>query len=176
MIDDILLKCNMFYKQAVEISGVKPFEQTPSYCGAASLHIVLKFYGTDVPEKTLAKLSKTTKKDGTEAPRLLEAAKHYGFDGFYLKDCDISDIKSWIRKGFPVIVEWFSVDDSHFSVVYGIDDKKIYLQDPENGRKKEIDLDIFSQVWFGFNKTNQIGLVRRLMLVVYPKDKTPKKK
>lgn len=174
MIDDILFKCDLFYKLATEISGVKSFKQSPSFCGASSLHIVLDFYGTNVSEDKLAKLSKTTIKDGTEAPRLLEAAKKIGFDGFYTDDCELSDIKKWIRKGFPVIVEWFSNDSSHFSVVYGIDDEKIYLQDPDKGKKKTIKLDVFSNIWFGFKKSKQIGLVRRLMLVVYPKEKSDK--
>lgn len=170
---NILNKCEFFYRLASEISGVKPFRQTPSFCGAASLHIVMDFYGKDIPEEKLAKLSKTTKKDGTEAPYLLEAAKKFGFTGFYLDDCEISDIKRWIDRDFPVIVDWFSTDFGHFSVVYKIDKNNIYLQDPELGMPRAIRLEDFSNIWFDFKEPKQKGLTRRCMLVVYPKSKNP---
>ena len=173
MLNKLIEKCDIFYKLATEISGVQPFRQTPGLCGAASLHIVLKFYGINVSEEKLAKLSKTTD-NGTEAPEMLDAVRNFDFEGFYLDNCEISDIKRWLDKGFPVIVDWFSTDEGHFSVAYKIDNKNIYLQDPELGHSRAISLDTFSKIWFDFKEPKQEDLTRRRIIVIYPKDKKPK--
>lgn len=166
-------RCKLFYKLATEVSGVKSFRQTPGFCGAASLHIVMDFYGKNISEDELAKLSRTSRKLGTEAPDMLDAANHVGFDGFYLDNCELSDIKRWLKMGFPIIVDWFSTNEGHFSVAFKIDNKNIYLQDPELGKSRKIPLEEFSNIWFDFKEPKQTDLTRRRMIVIYPKDKKP---
>ena len=60
----------------------------------------------------------------------------------------------------PVIVDWFTrgrcdygeseVADGHYSVVIGLDDEYIYLQDPEIGGERKIKRNDFMKVWFDF--------------------------
>src|SRR3989338_4931126 len=152
---------------------IKPYKQKPGYCGPASLKMVLNYFGVYKTELELAKLSHCTKENGVEAKPLLKAAQKLGFDGFVKDFSDISDLKKYvIQKKIPVIVDWFSTDDGHYSVVTHIDSKKIHLMDPEHGKKRTLTLETFKRVWFdfpnGFLKSKNELNVRR-MIVIYPK-------
>jgi predicted double-glycine peptidase len=64
------------------------------------------------------------------------------------------------EKKVPVIVNWFTrgridypeedVPDGHYSVVVGLDEEFIYLQDPEIGKLRKIEREDFMKVWFDF--------------------------
>lgn len=157
--------------KAKHMLNVKPFRQTSGFCGPASLKMVLEYYGVKKSEKDLARLSDATSAKGVGAEGLLKAANLLGFKGFFKDFSDIKDIETYvIKKKIPVIVDWFSTDDGHYSVVMYIDQKKIYLQDPDIGRLRTMDLDTFKRVWFDFPgdflrlKDN---IIIRRMIVIY---------
>lgn len=70
------------------------------------------------------------------------------------------DIQDYLSKKTPVIVNWFTrgridyndsqVPDGHYSVVVGLDNTSIYLQDPEIGKIRKIEKNDFMKVWFDF--------------------------
>lgn len=78
----------------------------------------------------------------------------------------------------PVIVNWFTggrldyseseVADGHYSVVAGLDEKHIYLQDPEIGKIRKIKRDDFMKVWFDFKgeyiKPNEL-IIRQIIVI-----------
>jgi len=102
---------------------VKPFQETlyMSYCGPATLKILFSCYGIDKSEKELAKMA--------------------GWD----KEIDIDEQgtkKAVGSLGFKVKIK--------NSIVYGLDNKFIYLQDPEIGKIRKIERDDFTRVWFDF--------------------------
>lgn len=149
---------------------VKPFEQSTGYCGPASLKMVLEYYGVKKSERELAKLSGATPGRGVEAARLLRAAKKSGLRGFIRDNASLNDIRKLVNvKKIPVIVDWFSGDDGHYSVVVGIDKKNIYLQDPEWGRRVSMDLKTFYRVWFDFPgdfiKSKKDLIIRRIIII-----------
>lgn len=61
------------------------------------------------------------------------------------------------------------IADGHYSVVAGLDNKFIYLQDPEIGKIRKLKRDDFRKVWFDFKgeyiKANE--LIIRQMIAVY---------
>ena len=67
---------------------------------------------------------------------------------------------SVVSSKVPVIVNWFTrgridypesdVPDGHLSVVVGLDEEFIYLQDPEIGKIRKLARDDFMKVWFDF--------------------------
>jgi len=75
-------------------------------------------------------------------------------------------------------VNWFSpgkkdaqtheMPEGHSSVVVGLDDEKIYLQDPEIGGLREISRYDFMKVWFDFSgeyiKADEL-IVRQLIAI-----------
>ena len=159
---------------------VKPFQETlhASMCGPASLKIVMDYYGVDKSESELAKLCGTNDELGTDEKGLVKAAELFGFKTFVKNESDFNDVEQWLKKGVPVIVDWFTrgrkdyddceVSDGHYSVVIGLNDDYIYLQDPEIGGVRKIERDDFMKVWFDFTgeyiKTDEL-IIRQLIAI-----------
>jgi len=141
---------------------VEPFQETlnSGMCGPASLKIVLTYYGVEKSEKDLAKLCGTKKDLGTDDQGIRKAAEFLGFKVKIKNDSNFKDIEKWLDKKVPVIVNWFTrgrtdytnedVADGHYSVVKGLDDNYIYLQDPETGGARKLEKEDFMTVWFDF--------------------------
>lgn len=141
---------------------IKPFQETlnAGMCGPASLKIVLDYYGIDKSERELAELTKTKARLGTNDKGIERAAKKLGFKVVIKNNSSFADIEKWLKKGVPPIVNWFTrgrqdysdseVADGHYSVVCGLDDAHIYLQDPEIGGIRKITREDFKRVWFDF--------------------------
>ena len=160
---------------------VKPFQETlfKSMCGPTSLKMVLDYYEVDKSEEDLAKLCKTTDELGTNDVGIQEAAKSLGFKVEIKNNSTFEEIQMWLDKKVPVIVNWITtgrkdyseseVADGHYSVVVGLDDDFIYLQDPEIGKLRKIKKDDFMKVWFDF--TGKVikpeELILRQIIAIY---------
>ena len=59
--------------------------------------------------------------------------------------------------------------DGHYSVVIGLDDEYIYLQDPEIGGERKIKRENFMKVWFDFTGyyLKPEELVLRQLIAIY---------
>src|SRR5262249_33582675 len=131
---------------------IPSFRQRPSFCGPASLKLVLSYFGIEKSERELGKLSGCTLTEGTPVNGLLRAARACGLRAYKKDLADFDDIRRLVNEErVPVIVDWFSTDEGHYSVVVGIDDENIHLQDPELGHKRSLRLETFRRVWFDFN-------------------------
>ena len=160
---------------------VKPFQETlhTNMCGPASLKILLSYYGVDKSEQELAQLANIVPDIGIDDKSIARVAKSLGFKVQIKNESSFSDIEEWLKRGVPVIVDWFTrgrsdysdseVADGHYSVVIGLDDKYIYLQDPEIGAVRKIKREDFIKVWFDFPgeliKPNE--LIIRQIIAVY---------
>jgi len=141
---------------------VKPFQETlnADMCGPASLKIVLEYYVINKSEEELVQLFKFKKGLGVDDGGIKNAAEKLGLKAVIKNNCSFKDIEKWLKKEVPVIVDWFtrgrtdygdsSVADGHYSVVMGLDNDFIYLQDPELGAMRKIKRDDFMRVWFDF--------------------------
>jgi len=149
--------------------SVRPFRQKSGFCGAASLKIVLDYYGVEKSEAELVRLSGSTVEKGVSAKGIIAAAKKLGFKAFHRDFSTISQLKQLLGKGIPVIVDWFSTDDGHYSVAAGIDKRNVYLQDPELGKVRKMPIEFFNRVWFDFPgrfiRSNDDVIVRRMIVV-----------
>lgn len=154
---------------------LKPFRQTPGLCGPASLKMVFGYYGVSASEGEIAKVAGATKEKGTSKAGLIKAAKHFGFQVFSKEKSSLNDLRYFIKREIPVIVDWFSEDEGHYSVVVDIDKKNIILMDPSYARRRKFSLEKFLRVWFDFPGKfikDPKDLILRLMLVVTPVGKT----
>lgn len=145
-----------------KILPVKSFQETLSagMCGPASLKIVLAYYGIEKTEQKLFEMCGTEKGLGTDDQGLKKAAEQLGFKVKIKNKSSFKDIERWLDKKVPVIVNWFTrgrmdytdsdVADGHYSVVVGLYDDHIYLQDPEIGSMRKLDKEDFMTVWFDF--------------------------
>ena len=166
----------------MESLPVKPFQETlhQVMCGPATLKMVLDYWGTEKSEEELAKLCEVGL-NGTDAEHIKAAAEQLGYKATIKNLASLDDIGSWLDKKVPVVVNWFTrgrfdypdsaVADGHYSVVVGLDDANIYLQDPEIGGLRTIPRDDFMRVWFDFigeTVTRWEDMIVRQIIVIQP--------
>ena len=145
-----------------DLLPVKPFQETlfKSMCGPASLKMVFDYYGIEKSEEEIAKLAGATEDLGTDDQGIKKVAEELEFKVEIKNGSTFEDIQIWLDKKVPVIVNWFTrgrndyedleVADGHYSVVVGLDDEFIYIQDPEIGKIRKIEREDFMKVWFDF--------------------------
>lgn len=150
---------------------LKPFRQTPDYCGPAVAKMYLHYLGVDVSVQEIAKIAGTTKKEGTSISGMVKVFEHYGFKTFSKQNSALDDLRFYINSQIPVIVDWFCEDDGHYSIVIGMDKKHVFFRDPSFWKVRKMPIDKFFRVWFDF-PGNYIkeskNLILRWMLVATP--------
>lgn len=133
--------------------------------------MVLEYFGCSKSENELARASGATRRWGVEVAGLIKVAKKYGFKTLTKDKADFKDLRYWLDKKIPVIVEWFN-EEVHFSVVVGLDRRHIYLMDPNLGQVRKIKRMIFLGAWFQFHgdfmKTTRDLHLRRMLVVYSP--------
>jgi NHLM bacteriocin system ABC transporter peptidase/ATP-binding protein len=94
-------------------------------CGAASLGIILGYYGCFIPLEQL-RIDCGVSRDGSKAINVVKVARNYGLkaEGQRVGIDDLSKLK------MPVILFW---GFSHFLVLEGIKNNQVYINDPATG-------------------------------------------
>ncbi|MCR4776023.1 MAG: NHLP family bacteriocin export ABC transporter peptidase/permease/ATPase subunit [Saccharofermentans sp.] len=98
-------------------------------CGAASLAMVMAYYGKWVPLEQV-RIDCGVSRDGSKAKNIYLAAQHYGFD---MKAYSLSPEKLRESGQFPCIIHW---NMNHFVVLNGFRGKNVYINDPARGTVK----------------------------------------
>ena len=127
-------------KRVIQTDCTLQFEMTE--CGAASLSILLKYYGKYV---TLADLRMACciGRDGSSAKKILIGASRYGLEGKVYK---LSTEETLSSSELPLILFW---NNNHFLVLEGVRKNEVYLSDPAEGRRK-VSIQEFNQLYTGF--------------------------
>lgn len=148
-----------------EMINLKPFKQSRGFCGPASLKMVFSAYNINLSEKHIARMTKSNRKFGCKESEIISFAKRKGFNAFQKFNSSINELKSLVRNGIPVIVEWFSPDEaSHYSVIVGFKNNKIFIADPHFGKIIERKIKWFNERWFDVQNDK---LYLRGMIVIY---------
>lgn len=109
-------------------------------CGAASLAMVLAYYGKIRPLEEV-RIACGVSRDGSKASNMVKAARTYG-----LKACGARKEPEGLKDiPLPAIVHW---NFNHFVVLEGFRDGKAYINDPASG-SRDLPMEEFDQSYTG---------------------------
>ncbi len=110
-------------------------------CGAASLAMVLAYYGKWIPLEQV-RLDCGVSRDGSNMKNIYLAGLHYGLEvhGYRM---EVETLKTSVS--FPCIIHW---EFNHFVVLDGFKKNKAVINDPARGRV-EIPMDMFDVSFTG---------------------------
>lgn len=97
-------------------------------CGAASLAMILSYYGKDVPLEQL-RIEVDVSRDGCNAANLIRAGSLFGLRGQGYK----KKAEALCELQMPCLLFW---EQKHFVVLEGFKGKFVYINDPAIGRRK----------------------------------------
>jgi len=110
-------------------------------CGAASLAMVMAYYGKWVPLEQV-RLDCGVSRDGSNARNMLLAARSYGMEAAGFR-CEPAALREEIS--LPCIIHW---NFNHFVVLRGFRGKYAYINDPARGDVR-IDMEEFDRAFTG---------------------------
>lgn len=133
--------------------------------------MVLAYHGISASERLLAKLTgckPVWHPEGTSAEGIIRGAERFGLRGRVLDRSSIPTLRRLVRRGVPPIVDWFSVDEGHYSVVVDVTAERVVLRDPSVPGFVRLPHDTFLRVWFDFHgaaRSPKALIVRRAIVV-----------
>lgn len=104
------------------------FQMEGTECGAASLAMVMAYYGKHVPLDKV-RVDTGVSRDGCKASKILMGARKYGF----VTEGRRMGLNALMEVQTPCIIHW---NFNHFVVYEGIKRGYAYINDPAQGRRK----------------------------------------
>lgn len=131
----------------------KLYQENWFSCGPACFRNVLKYNNIIANEKTLTKKLKTDIY-GTRHEEIVRVAKSYSFNVECQENMTIGDLKDYIDKNIPVIIniQYEKFDDNdhgHYVIVNGYNEHVIFIHDPdpESDDKDRIEIKELLKRW-----------------------------
>ena len=110
-------------------------------CGAASLAMVMAYYGKWVPLEQV-RLDCGVSRDGSNARNMLVAARSYGFEAHGFR-CELDALRESVA--LPCIIHW---NFNHFVVLDGFRGNYAWINDPARGEVR-IPIEDFDRAFTG---------------------------
>jgi ABC-type bacteriocin/lantibiotic exporter with double-glycine peptidase domain len=125
--------------------------QVKDTCGAASLAMVMRYWGRDVGQDEIA--GRLLQKDlhGIRGSALQDFAAARGMTAIAYQG-DLAQMRDYLAKGRPLIVAWkLGRGRFHDVVVVGYDEtaREVLVNDPAVGAARRVDEPTFEKRWAG---------------------------
>lgn len=131
------------------------------YCGPAALQMVFEYFKYRLSQREIAQQASTTARHGTKNGAMVRVAVKNGFYVYASANSTLSKVRHFIKKGWPVIVNFFEPTDNegHYAVVANVTASHIILQDPFNGRNFKLTSREFLSRWHNEKNTQKRWLM-----------------
>lgn len=137
---------------ALSLSLAVPFVgQEQNTCGAASLAMVLRYWGAGTSHDEIAREVVRPELKGALGSRLVTFARSRGFFAIAYEG-DLQQLRDSLAKGRPVVVAWnLGQGLLHNVVVLGMETagRRLLVNDPELGPRRWVDEEVFESRWGG---------------------------
>ena len=104
------------------------FQMENTECGAASLTMVLAYFGKFMPLEQV-RIETGVSRDGSNAKNIMRAARNLGLEAHGFR----KDVEGLLKLPVPCIIHW---NFNHFVVFEGVKGNDYYINDPAKGRRK----------------------------------------
>lgn len=152
----ILLEIPTLFGQGERSGMARKYKKVPVIlqmealeCGAASLGMVLAYYGRYIPLEQL-RADCSVSRDGSRAGNILAAARFHGMEAKGFR-CSVGQVRK--MPVFPIIIHW---NFNHFVVLDGFRGEKAVINDPAGGII-EVSMEEFEQSFTGIALTMEPG-------------------
>lgn len=124
--------------------------QEKDTCGAASLAMVLRYWGAPAAQDEIAAVLLERDLHGIAGSRLAAFARERGMTAIAYTG-DLPQLRDYVSKGRPLIVAWKMREGYHNVVVVGFDEERgdILVHDPAEGASRHVVAATFEQRWSG---------------------------
>lgn len=135
---------------AAAVSLQVPFvPQEKDTCGAASLAMVLDYWGHSTPHDTIASALLRRELNGITGSELAEFARWLGMQAIAYRG-DRWQLREYLAKGRPLIVAWkLKRGRFHNVVVTGFDGDTLIVHNPAEGASRRVSEKTFEKRWAG---------------------------
>ncbi len=127
---------------------IKLFKQSKSFCGPASIKIVMDYYGIRKSEQEWANITCATKRSGCTPKQITSGIKKLGYRINNKINSTLKEVKNLIRNKIPVIIYWEPVKGyGHYSVLAGVDSSNVFIANPRKSKITKMSIDEFIEKW-----------------------------
>ncbi len=155
LMDMINADFHKLYESSRSQKESKFAQQKDGWCGPAALSYAMAQQGLEVPQKTLAKTTGTTVKNGVDPKFLTDEARRFGFTvethSGEDPEATIEKLDQALLDGKSVIVDYLEGTnintDGHYVVFQGSTGGKVILWDPSKARNIVLNKDKFIVQW-----------------------------
>jgi len=159
-------------------------EQNPSYCGPASVSMILRIFGYNESQSKIGELSETKVGLGTHPETLIKVTQDLTQNkvkGAWIDMAHITDLKDeirlWLNEGALVIVDYKKKilfpesKTAHYSVCVAVEGDELVILDP-SGKKGGVYLADAEKVYRGMDTYSELIKGKRGYIVFAPEGTT----
>ena len=159
-------------------------EQKPSFCGPASVSIILKIFGYSESQSKIGELSNTKVGMGTHPETLIKVTQDMTKNkvkGAWIDIGHITDLKDeirlWLNEGALIIVDYKKnilfpeAKSAHYSVCVAVEGDELVILDP-SGKKGGVYLADAEKVYRGMDSYSELLKGKRGYIVFAPEGTT----